>query len=163
MKILHALVAMVKHTGNLLTGFLRRPAVHGLLLSLIPVLAAGVLFYRFVEKWSWVDSLYFCVVTLTTVGIGDVAPETDGAKLFTIAYILIGLGITIAFLTEIGHAILDTLRSESMLHHALQTAMKSDSEVGDAIMAILGTDPTDDASTDSESPLSRDDTAGQSD
>jgi len=48
--------------------------------------------------WSWIDSLYFSVIILTTVGYGDLTPETTLGNLFAIVYILIGLGILLAFI-----------------------------------------------------------------
>jgi hypothetical protein len=56
-------------------------------------LAIGICFYMFAEEWEFRDSLYFCVVTLTTVGYGDMAPSSDISKVFTIFYILLGLSI----------------------------------------------------------------------
>ena len=61
----------------------------------------GTLVYRWLEGWSLVDSLYFSVVTLATVGFGDLHPTTVAAKLFTVLYILFGLGILAAFITEL--------------------------------------------------------------
>ena len=60
-------------------------------------LGVGTVFYHFVEGWKWLDSLYFCVVTLATVGYGDYVPRTDLGKAFTILYILIGISIIAAF------------------------------------------------------------------
>ena len=57
------------------------------------LLATGTVVYMPVEHWSPVDSLYFCVVTLATVGYGDLYPTTDLGKAFTIVYILTGVGI----------------------------------------------------------------------
>jgi voltage-gated potassium channel len=65
----------------------------------IAVLAVGAVFYHVVEKLSWLDSFYFCVVTLTTVGYGDITPKTPAAKLFTIFYILFGVAIMAASLS----------------------------------------------------------------
>lgn len=56
-------------------------------------LAVGVAFYHLVEGLSLVDAIYFCVITLTTVGYGDISPETDLGKLFTAGYVLVGIGI----------------------------------------------------------------------
>ncbi len=68
-------------------------------------IAVGTVFYRFIEDWSWLDSLYFSVITLTTVGYGDFSPQTNFGKLFTVFYVLIGIGIFVAFLNEIAHQI----------------------------------------------------------
>jgi hypothetical protein len=61
------------------------------------VLAIGMVFYHYVQDLSWVDSLYFCVVTLTTIGYGDITPVTNVEKLFTVGYILAGIGIVATF------------------------------------------------------------------
>jgi hypothetical protein len=53
------------------------------------------------EGWGWLDALYFSVVTLATVGFGDLHPTTDEAKLFTIVYIIFGVGILAAFVSEV--------------------------------------------------------------
>lgn len=57
----------------------------------------GTVFYHIVEHFKWLDSLYFCVVTLATVGYGDFVPKTDLGKAFTIFYILVGVGIIATF------------------------------------------------------------------
>ncbi|GMQ84900.1 MAG: potassium channel family protein [Acidimicrobiia bacterium] len=64
------------------------------------VLAIGTVVFHYLEDWSWVDSLYFSVVAVTTVGFGDLAPTTDAAKLFTVAYILAGISILGLFLNQ---------------------------------------------------------------
>lgn len=65
------------------------------------VLAVGTIFYRLVEGWSWLDSLYFTVVTLTTVGYGDLSPTKDISKVFTIVFILGGVGFILSLLNFI--------------------------------------------------------------
>lgn len=62
----------------------------------------GTVFYHIVEKFPWLDSYYFCVVTLATVGYGDYVPHTDLGKLFTTVYIFVGIGILTAFITQFG-------------------------------------------------------------
>ncbi len=61
----------------------------------------GTIFYWRFEDWTIVESLYFCIVTLTTVGYGDFAPTSDGTQIFTIIYILTGLGILVALLASV--------------------------------------------------------------
>ena len=48
-----------------------------------------------------IQALYFCVVTLATVGYGDLHPTNELSQLFTIAYILSSVGIIAAFVTEL--------------------------------------------------------------
>jgi len=70
------------------------------------VVGIGTVFYRLVEDLAWIDSLYFSVITLTTVGYGDFSPTTTAGKVFTIVYVLVGIGIFVALVTEIaGHLI----------------------------------------------------------
>ncbi len=64
-------------------------------------IALGTLVYGWLEGWSPVDALYFSVVTLATVGFGDLHPTTDAAKLFTVLYIMGGLGVLAAFISEL--------------------------------------------------------------
>ncbi len=63
----------------------------------VGVLAIGTVFYHLVEGLSWLDSLYFCTITLTTIGYGDIVPHTAPGKLFTIFYVLVGIGIIATF------------------------------------------------------------------
>jgi voltage-gated potassium channel len=43
---------------------------------------------------------------ITTVGLGDVAPTTDAGKIFTIAYVLVGIGVLVAFATAFAQRLL---------------------------------------------------------
>lgn len=64
-----------------------------LILSLIAVLAAGTVFFRLVEGWSWLDSYFFTVITISTVGYGSLVPATALGKIGTTAFIFVGLGV----------------------------------------------------------------------
>ena len=59
----------------------------------VSLIAVATIVYRLLEEWSWVDSLYFSVVAVTTVGFGDLAPTSDSSKLFTVVYVLCGIAI----------------------------------------------------------------------
>ncbi len=70
-----------------------------ILVSMVIVtLLGGTLFYNSVEGWSVLDSAYFSVITLTTVGYGDLSPITDAGKIFTMFYVFVGIGIIFAFI-----------------------------------------------------------------
>jgi ABC-type microcin C transport system permease subunit YejB len=59
------------------------------------------MFYWSVEDWTLIQALYFSVVTLATVGYGDLTPTSDFSRIFTIIYIFIGLGVLVLFLSSI--------------------------------------------------------------
>jgi hypothetical protein len=82
------------------------PQFRALTFLVVVLLGSGTLFYWRIEGWTVVDSVYFSVITLTTVGYGDFSPETTVGKIFTIVYVLIGLGILVSFLSAVaGHAV----------------------------------------------------------
>jgi hypothetical protein len=82
--------------------------------SALLLILVGTLVFSALEDWSYVDSFYFSVVTTTTVGFGDLSPDTDGAKLFTAFYIVAGLSIVGTFLDARlkRHAYLRTKRTQ---------------------------------------------------
>lgn len=61
----------------------------------------GMLIYHWLEGWSYLDALYFCVVSLGTVGYGDLTPTTPLAKAFTIIYLINGIVILLALFDRI--------------------------------------------------------------
>ncbi|VXA95800.1 Potassium channel protein [Flavobacterium sp. 9AF] len=86
-----------------LISFLQDDEYRDLLITTIMIVLVGTLTYHYIEGWSLIDSLYFSVVTLTTIGYGDFAPKTDGGKLFTVLYIIIGIGMILSFINTIQH------------------------------------------------------------
>jgi voltage-gated potassium channel len=68
------------------------------------LLVLGSTFYFYVENWSMVDSLYFCAMTVTTIGYGDLTPSSDISKLFTIVYAFTGIGAFVAFAAKLAYA-----------------------------------------------------------
>jgi voltage-gated potassium channel len=79
----------------------REPQFVSLALLTLIAIVSGTAVYSLVEGLRFVDALYFSVVTLTTVGYGDFAPETDVGKLFTAVYVLVGIGILLTFVTTL--------------------------------------------------------------
>lgn len=60
--------------------------------SIILVSAGAVLGYMELEGWNFVDSLYMVVITLSTVGFGEVHPLTEAGRTMTTILILTGVG-----------------------------------------------------------------------
>jgi voltage-gated potassium channel len=80
------------------------------------ILLSGTIFYRSVEGWSWVDALYFSVTTISTVGFGDLTPQTDIGKLFTIVYIFVGVGVFVALFAQFARALVKLEEEEAPTH-----------------------------------------------
>ncbi len=60
---------------------------------LLAVQLTGTVVYKFLLGLSWLDASYFTVVTMATVGYGDIHPVAPEARTFTIFFILGGIGI----------------------------------------------------------------------
>lgn len=89
------------HFFHLIRSFLRDKEYQKLLRATSIILLLGTVTYHYLEGWSWIDALYFSIITLTTIGYGDFSPQTPGGKIFTIFYILVGLGIILGFINTV--------------------------------------------------------------
>ena len=77
------------------------------LLLFITALLGGTAGYMLIEKWSFMDALYMTVITLATVGYGEVRRLSPSGRIFTMLLILTGVGFvfyvassTIRFVVE---------------------------------------------------------------
>jgi len=87
---------------NPILSFFRKKIYVALTLLLL-VLIIGVLGYKLISGYTWVDSIYMTVITITTVGFGEVQPLDETSKLFTVFLILtsvIIVGYALSIITE---------------------------------------------------------------
>lgn len=98
----------------------KRYIMLGVLLMLTH-LAYGVIAMMLLEDWTAYDAVYFVIVTLTTVGYGDLYPTTDKSKIFVIGYALVSICIVSSYLGYFVGLFLD--RQETLL---LETIMDGD-------------------------------------
>jgi voltage-gated potassium channel len=80
-----------------------RSKIYTALILLLIVLCIGVLGYRFISDYSWIDAVYMTVITVTTVGFSEVNPLDTVSKIFTIFLILssvVIVGYAISIITE---------------------------------------------------------------
>ena len=83
--------------------FLLRSRIYTALVLLFVLLLFGVSGFMLLANYGIVDALYMTVITVTTVGFGEVAPLNDEAKLFTVILILtsvIVVGYALTVITE---------------------------------------------------------------
>ena len=80
-----------------------RPRIYIAVILLFIVVAIGVIGFRFFSDYSWIDALYMTVITMSTVGFGEVEPLDDNAKLFTVFLISTSVAIfaySVSVITE---------------------------------------------------------------
>ena len=66
------------------------------------LLIFGAVGYIVIEGWSFMDALYMTVITLATVGYGEVHEISPEGRLFTVVLIFLGVGF---FLYVVGNVI----------------------------------------------------------
>ena len=62
------------------------------LIAFTLIITGGTIGYVVIEKWSWLDSFYMAIITVTTVGFAEVRPLTSQGRGFTIALLVLGSG-----------------------------------------------------------------------
>jgi len=70
-----------------------RSKIYIALTLMVAVLFLGVLGYRFITDYSWVEAIYMTIITVTTVGFGEVRPLDTEAKIFTVFLIILSVFI----------------------------------------------------------------------
>lgn len=63
------------------------------LLFLAILLGGGSMLFHSLESWTWIESFYFTVATVATVGYGDIAPTSDTTRLVAALFIIFGVAI----------------------------------------------------------------------
>lgn len=66
------------------------------------IVIIGSYAYTHLEGWSLLDSIYFVVITLTTLGYGDIVPVTSAGKIFTIFYSFFGIAFAFYVFSMMG-------------------------------------------------------------
>lgn len=88
-----------------------RMARRRLLLTAVTVaviIVAGAIGFRYFERLDWLDSLYTATQTVTTVGYGDVTPQTRGGRVFAIVLMLTGVGTVLYALTVLAQSVIQS-------------------------------------------------------
>jgi len=65
------------------------------LFILIVLIFFGTWFFSIQENWSYVDSFYFTVMTITSVGYGDFVPTHDISKIATAIFAMFSIPIVV--------------------------------------------------------------------
>ena len=105
-KLLHAVMISIKHDIEFRI----------LLFFLLTLLVGATLFYSSVEGWSIIDALYFSVMTMSTIGYGDLVPTTTWSKSFTIIFSILSISFFAAVIAKIVANVLERKKNKIAKH-----------------------------------------------
>tara|TARA_Y100000310_G_C20337056_1_gene648015 strand:- start:8 stop:352 length:345 start_codon:yes stop_codon:yes gene_type:complete len=94
-----------------------------IVVSFVLLMFGGTLLYHSVEEWGYLDSAYFMVITATTIGYGDVTPQTNIGKIITIIYSFIGVAFMLYLVSTVSHFVFEK-RMEEKVEDIRQTRAK---------------------------------------
>ena len=81
-----ALAALVPHEQDVRRSLLRAFIV------LVAVVISGTIGYAVLERWSLWDAFFMTIITITTVGYGEVRPLDRSGEVFTVVLLIAGVG-----------------------------------------------------------------------
>ncbi|HEY6804666.1 MAG TPA: potassium channel protein [Pyrinomonadaceae bacterium] len=70
------------------------------IVAVFGAVAVGTVMFHLLEGWSILDSLYVTAQTVTTVGFGDLSPQTHAGRVFATVFMMVGVGIVLYALTS---------------------------------------------------------------
>jgi len=79
-----------------------------IVIAVLVAIAVGTVSFRLIEGWSIVDSLYATVQTVTTVGFGDITPQTTLGRIFASGFMVFGVGVVLYSLTTAVQSIIQS-------------------------------------------------------
>jgi voltage-gated potassium channel len=85
----------------------RLPALRMLAIAVALLTAMGTAGFHFIEHWSWFDSFYMVVITLSTIGYGEVHPLSLAGRIFNIVLITSGVAIVLLMVGALTQTLLE--------------------------------------------------------
>eukprot|EP01035_Chromulina_nebulosa_P057173 gene57173-78342_t len=67
----------------------------------------GTIGYVVIDDYPWLDSLYMTIITIGTVGYGEIHPLSSGGRIFTIMLIISSVGLVAYYLTIVTRLLAD--------------------------------------------------------
>ncbi|MGP4075981.1 potassium channel family protein [Halobacillus sp. K22] len=101
----------------------RKVFISLLLLHMLVIL--GIIGYMVTEQLSFFDAVWLAVVSVLTIGYGDISPETMAGKLLTLFLIPMAIGLTTYILAQAAGAIISGEFSREMRKRKMNQKIKN--------------------------------------
>ena len=85
----------------------------------------GTLGLWLIEGWSFLDSLYMTVITLTTVGYSETKPLSDAGRIFIMGYLVVGIGVFFYGVATLGEIIVRSQFTDWLGKRKMDTKLKT--------------------------------------
>ena len=126
-----------------------RKLVMSVLIS-VTILFFGTLGYMIIEDWPFLDAFYMTVITLTTVGFGEIHKLGHAGRIFTIVLIFVGVGVILYIITMVTQFVVEGRIREALGRRKLEKEIQKLKDhyiicgygrVGQTICDILSSKP----------------------
>jgi voltage-gated potassium channel len=101
------------------------------------IMILGTVGFVLIEKKTVVESAYFVIVTVATVGYGDIHPATQAGRIFTIFLIVVGVGTFLGVIANLTELMLAKREIEGLMKKLNMVIGVFFSEVGLQLMALF--------------------------
>lgn len=91
-----------------LVALLGNSKINYTLIMFLSLPIVGTVGYMLTEGWSWLDALYMTIITVTTIGYGEVHQLSEAGRIFTIFFVLFGVSSALYMLTKLAELYLRT-------------------------------------------------------
>lgn len=108
-----------------------------LLITFLILLILGILGFMAVERISLTDAVYFTIVTVATVGYGDIHPATQLGKVLAIFLIVLGVGTFLGIIANATEMMLSRRERESRIEKLNMVIGVFFTEVGTRLLTIF--------------------------
>ena len=107
------------------------------LILFVVVLLFGTVGFMLIEKVSFADAFYFSIVTIATVGYGDIHPATQVGKIFAILLIIMGVGTFLGVIANATELMLARREQRSHMQKLNMVIGVFFSEVGKELLIVF--------------------------
>jgi len=92
---------------------------------MITIIIIGILGYHYLSDYNWVDAIYMTIITVTTVGFGEVQVLNDIGKLFTVGLIILSIIIYGYGISIISEYVLNNRIFENIIKKRMENKVKN--------------------------------------